>query len=1832
VKDTYSLKQISSGGEPCPVSLAGKWYGCCDFYNEYGPTEATVTAIETKVEAPSHLPLGKPIPNTGIYILDRDMNPVPIGVNGEIYIGGFGVARGYLNNPELTAEKFCLFFSPFTFHLSPLYKTGDLGRWLPDGNIEFSGRRDHQVKIRGFRIELGEIESRLLRHPGVKEAVVLAAGYGANKYLCAYIAVDPVGANDNTPDNTELRRYLSHFLPGYMIPPVFVPLDSIPLTPNGKIDRSALPEPEPMSKTDYVPCSDEIEATLLEIWCDVLNINRIGIDDNFFDLGGHSLKATLLISRVHKILDVRIPLAEVFKAPSIRGLARCVREMAGGKSRYASIEPSEKREYYPLSSAQKRLYILQQIKTGSTRYNMPAAVVLEGELDREKLAAVFQQLIRRHESLRTSFHTLGDTPVQKIHDPVDSRQWTVDSRGEPLCSPLEPEHIIPKFVRSFDLSQGSLLRVGLIKQKEQSHILVLDMHHIISDGISAALFQREFMTLYSGQNLPELRLQYKDYSLWQDISRNREKKSFEAQETYWFRQFEETLPVLNLPYDYPRPAIQEFTGEAVNFSIGNVDTEAVNRLAASANATLFMTLLSVFTILLSKFGSREDIAIGTPIAGRRHVDMESIMGMFVNTLVLRNNPSGEMPFREFLKEVRQTTLAAFENQDYPFEELVEKLSGKLPRDTGRNPLFDVMFALQNLDIPEVKIPGLALKPYRVKKETTLFDLTLTAAEIGKQLAFRLEYCTSLFKRETVERFACYFKTILSGAVKNPGVKISEIDILSPEEKQRLVDDFNDTKTAYPADKTIDQLVEEQANKNPDGIAVGFEEALITYKTLNRQAGILAARLRRKGIREERVVAVPAISSLETIISILAILKAGGTYMPVGDDLPGERKRYMINQTRAETFLALSLNEPFESFKPGNQPHNAAYILFTSGSTGRPKAVVVEHRGVVRLVKDTDYIRFKCSSGSGKADRVLQVGALDFDASTFEIWGALLNGLSLFLADRQKVLAAAVLKRTIETYDISVMLMTTPLFHQVCQAEIEVFRRLRHLLVGGDVLSPLHLGSVKKRFPYLAITNAYGPTENTVISTSFSIPGIFTGNMQNIPIGKPIANSTAYILDRHDRLVPVGVTGELCVGGDGLARGYLNDPELTAERFCLRRPGGRFLKKLPPWTPRKNFFSVYSVSSVAKKIYKTGDLARWLPGGNIQFLGRSDQQVKIRGYRIELGEIENHLLSHDEIKEVVVLAKGVGDKYLCAYIVPASPGAFGNGASAAEKISRYLSTGLPAYMIPSSIIPLEKIPLTVSGKVDRKALPEPEAVSISAYTGPRDEIEKKLALLWSEILLGGQGYSTIGIDDNFFHLGGHSLKAALLVSGIHKELKAQLPLAEIFKFPTIRQLAAVISFVENTAFTEIEKIEAREFYELSYQQKRLWTHQHRNPESCASNLPGRLRLLHKVDEGVIPGVLSKIIARHESFRTVFKEVKGQPVQRIEKNVEIPFKVIDISSLEGEEKKQALENIFLEEARTPFDLSCAPIFRSILVKVDPEFTEFIFTMHLIISDGWSLEILKKEFMGFYEKIRDGQRIEPEPLRLQYRDFAAWQNLRIKNPENKEEAHRFWLSKVEEGFPPLQLPWDFPGNKQGGDNNARVYRCVVREDSKKRLKTLAEAHHKTIFAVMFAVFNRLLARISGQQEIVCRVTGAGRDHVSLTSIGGYFTNHVLVKSHVKENENFIDFLNRVDSCTREALQHQVYPFERVLEDLRLEYPAVAVTFNFLTMYEQEKTIELENVDSYHSESVTDLKVPLTLQLIEYKNGIEIVCKYPKTGFKPSTVENLFSQYLEMLEEIID
>ena len=1475
------FRLLNSGGEALSPATVRLWRetagGVGKFLNTYGPTEATVTATAFEISAdwPGDavtVPIGKPLSGRTAYILDSHGQPVPIGVPGELYIGGTGVARGYLNRPELTAEKFI----PDPFSDDPdvrLYRTGDSCRWPPDdtiakGNIEFLGRIDTQVKIRGFRIECGEVENALLAHPDVREAVVDARGEGVDKQLVAWVVGtdDTVGATDvgatgrspvrdgpspvrdgPSPLRDELRAHLRGMLPDWMVPSVFVSVDTLPLTPSGKIDRKALPDPDTstLPNLTFVAPATPTEELLANLWAVVLKRETIGRHDNFFDLGGHSLLATQLASRIRDSFDVELPVHMVFEHPELSALAEAIESDSGLSPQLPPIEPQPANALRPLSFAQQRLWFLDRFETGGTAaYNIPTAVRFSGALDVDALQSSLHWMVERHESLRMAFPERGGEAGVAILSAADFQFPARDLRnlGGPTPGSQQLQQRIDEHAAMpFDLARGPLFRAEILqlakedgqpKDGQAVHVLLINMHHIISDGWSIGVFVREWQEAYiafAGGHRPTLvplPIQYSDYAHWQRQWLQGE--NLEQQSDYWREALEGIPELLALPTDYPRPAEQSYQGNHYSQTLSADVTIALNTLSRAQGVTLFMTLLAAFDILLSRYSGQDDICVGSPIANRTHTSTENLIGFFVNTLVLRTRLDPDQGFRALLQQVRQTCLGAYAHQDIPFETLVEQLNPT--RSLGHSPLFQVMLALQNTAPAKMELPGVAITPLKQAYPIAKFDLTLDIVEQDGQLYCNWEYATSLFTEQTIRRMGEHLEVLLRGIVEAPETPITQLPLLTEAERRRILE-WNDTQTPYPQDKCVHELFEEQVAQTPDAVAVVFpstgsgqgEDEKVSYFELNARANHLAHRLRGLGVGPEVLVGLFVERSVEMVVGLLAILKAGGAYVPLDPEYPEERLAFMAEDAGLEVLLChgatrervpectayvLDLDAESAAIAGENsanpaqlaRQNNLAYVIYTSGSTGKPKGVMVEHKGLTNLA----WAQMQ-AFGVTPEDQVLQFASLNFDASLEQIFSAFLGGAGLVLRGPEIWTVEECLQQ-VRQRNVTIAEFAPAYLHQFLEfclkdKDAPSTFPLQRLVTGGEALG-IASAILCQRLG-LPVFNTYGPTEAAITTTNFHLSGSEKITGTTAPIGRPIANTRVYILDPRLQPVPVGVPGELYIGGVGVARGYLNRQELTAERFIP-----------DPFSDDPDV-----------RLYRTGDSCRWLPDdtiakGNIEFLGRIDTQVKIRGFRIECGEVENALLAHPDVREAVVDARGEGvDKQLVAWVVGTddtvgatdvgatgrspvrdgrSPSVRATGGSPVQggrspvrdELRAHLRGMLPDWMVPSVFVSVDALPLTPSGKIDRKALPDPDADAFEIgreYVAPRDPVEDAICAVFAEVL----DVARVSVHDNFFALGGHSLSAVKALSSIDERLGVKLPLRALFECPTLVEVAMAV---------------------------------------------------------------------------------------------------------------------------------------------------------------------------------------------------------------------------------------------------------------------------------------------------------------------------------------------------------------------------------------------------------------------------------------------------------
>nr|WP_076863869.1 non-ribosomal peptide synthetase [Burkholderia pseudomallei] len=1363
------------GGEALPPALAERLLAHVPaIWNLYGPTETTVWSTVRRVTTPV-VDIGGPIANTQVYVLDERLRPAPIGVAGELYIGGAGVARGYLNRPELTRERFV--DDPFR-RGGRLYRTGDLARRRADGNLEYLGRNDFQVKIRGFRIELGEIEAQLAKAHGV-QGVALAARDTptADKRLVAYYVGDASAA--------ALREHAAARLPAYMVPAAYVRLAAWPLTPNGKLDRAALPAPddEAYARAEYEAPRGEHECKLAAIWRAVLQVERIGRHDDFFELGGHSLLAVRAITAMRDAFGSDTSLRDLFARPVLKDLAEHASTAA--RARDAAIPKVARGEPAPMSFAQQRLWFLARMGGLGDAYHMPIAVRLRGALDVDALQRALSRIVSRHDALRTTFALEGEQPVQRVHadDGAGLRLRIDDLRGCADAGARRARILAGQASEPFDLARGPLVRGALVREADDVHTLCVTIHHIVSDGWSIDVFCRELSELYRAfaggrpDPLPPLPVQYADYAAWQQ--RGIGGAALHAQAEYWRDALAGAPTLLELPTDRPRPPQPDYAGATVGLALDAPLTAGLRALARRHGATLFMTVFAAWSVLLSRLSRQTDVVIGTPSANRGHAQIEGLIGFFVNTIALRVDLDGAPTVAELLARVKARTLAAQQHQDIPFEHVVERVQPA--RSLSHSPVFQAMFAWQHASRGEMRLEGLRAEPLDDAARTIAkFDLTLSLRESGDAIDGGLEYASALFERATIERFAGYLRRLLEGMVADDTQRVDALPMLSRDERRDLIERRNATARPYPANSGVHRLFEAQAARTPDATAIVDGATTLDYRALDARANRIAHALAHAGVRAGDRVALHLEPSIGLVAAQLAVLKLGAAYVPVDVGNPPARKAFVAQDSGARLVLgdaaldwpaaagvpqrdlAALLAGPWPSDAPARAPQcggdTPAYVMYTSGSSGQPKGVLVTHRGIARLAVNSGYATFDAS------DRFAFASNPAFDASTFEVWTALLNGASIGIVKRDDLLDLGALAGKLSSIGVTCLFLTTALFNRCVSFDPAMFARLRCVISGGERADPAVYRKVMEAGPPRHLLNAYGPTETTTFAAVWEAEPR-TLAAQAAPIGRPIGNTSVYVLDAYGAPVPVGVTGEIHIGGPGVAQGYLNRPALSAERF-VRDPfvGGD------------------------ARMYRTGDLGRWRPDGMLDCIGRADFQVKIRGFRIELGEIEACLLEHGALAQAAVLARddgGDGGKTLVAYYVPRA-----GHEDGAPALRAHLAARLPEYMVPAAYVRLPAMPLTPNGKLERRALPAPDERSYVRrdYAAPQGEIETTLARIWAELF----GIERVGRHDGFFELGGHSLLAVRMVARVHDVLGVEVPLRALFADPVLHVFASAVA--------------------------------------------------------------------------------------------------------------------------------------------------------------------------------------------------------------------------------------------------------------------------------------------------------------------------------------------------------------------------------------------------------------------------------------------------------
>ncbi len=1828
--------------------------------NLYGPTEATIDVSYfncTDGLPRDIIPIGKPIDNICLYILDKNGRFLPAGIAGELHIAGIGLARGYLNRPQLTHDKF------IPLSLTPTestrgYKTGDLARWLPDGNIEFLGRIDFQVKIRGFRIELGEIENQLLKHPDIRESVVLLKeDSGGDKNLIAYFAanVELFG--------TELREYLLTFLPEYMIPAYFVQLQKIPLTPNGKVDRAALPTPGVNLET-YIAPRTPLETTLAELWAHILKMEKVGVTDKYFDLGGDSIKAIRLVSQINERLKTAIGMVDLYTHRTIASLAEkmalnpAVIDQTNQERIIADIQALKERitqdiqvgeniaDIYPMTDIEKGIAFYYLKHSGAGVYHDQFVYTLRyPDFDLPRMEKVLALMMAKHAILRTSFN-MGDydQPVNLVYkhlplplEYVDLSQQETTQQQEFILACKQADRKKP-----FNVSHPPLWRMTFFSLAKD-HILVLFIfHHAILDGWSVASLITEINNLYlklefepSFQPEP-LDCSYKDAVISEIVEKQRAQAV-----TFWKKELAD-YNRLDIFETVKSDVIAE-TMKSIRYDLGAELLEKLKTAAKNNNTSLKNIIFAAYIYLMNILSNEADVVVGN-VSNNRPVkpDGDKVLGCFLNTVPVRVLVPQGKSWREFICLIEEKMLELRHYERMPLFEIA-RVIGEKSKD--KNPIFDTLLNYRDFHVVKDILIG-PIKPVaeakpiltipRSEDTNTLFDFEVDVTR--DRLLLEPKFRALVMDSRTVEKSCLYFERIILQFINHPDALMSKNAIIPDAEKLQLLYEYNRTETPYASHKTMHQLFEEQVLRTPERVAVIDKDGIYqwTYQQLNSRANQLAHLLRKQGLTPAGLVAVMMDRSIHAVMALLGILKAGGAYVPMEPYLPDERIRKITESLAIQSILTNEAQllkvgrivqtlpllahvfcldfldpsaselctgkelfgpqdikrEAVDNLPPTSKSEDISYIIFTSGSTGTPKGVVETHRPVINVIEWVNK-----TFHVGYPDKLLFVASLSFDLSVYDIFGILATGACLRVVAAEDIKNPSTLLHIIMTEAITfwdsapaALQQLVPFFHEVATYPHPSVLRL--VFLSGDWIPVTMPDALRDAFTGVKVISLGGATEATVWSNYYPID-IVDPSWPSIPYGNPIQNARYYILDAHLEVCPFRVPGDLFIGGQCLALEYINDAQLSAYKFIPN-----------PYVP-------------GEKMYRTGDIARWLEEGYMQFLGRKDHQVKIRGYRIELGEIESQLLNHPAINDGIVLDRvdGSGNKYLCAYYVCKS----GAAILDKEELKEHLSRELPEYMIPAYFIPIEKVPLTPNGKLDRNALPEPEVRgdSASVYVAPENETQEKLLSIWAHVL--GLPAESIGIDADFFELGGHSLNATMVISRIHKELNVKVPLAEIFNSPTLRDLSSTVKSLSSQLYDAIEPAEKKEYYPLSSAQRRLYITHHRDTESLSYHIHHIFYLQGTLKQATFENAFMQLIKRHESFRTSFDLVAQQPVQRIHDDVEFRVQHFSIP-----------EDAWAKFSR-PFQLSRAPLLRVGLTAMENDKYLVLIDMHHIITDFVSTQILMNDFVTFYRGEPEDQK---KPLEIQYKDYAKWQNDMYESPAMKSQE-QYWLNKFADGLPILNLPTDYsrpPIQRFEGN----VIKDKIDETLTAKLNEFALRHGVTRYMVLMAVFSILLAKYSNQDDIIFGSPIAGRDRPDLEAIVGMFVNVLLMRNLIDTKKEFVDYLAAVKFNTLQAFNNQDYSIDLLAEKLQIKRqpgrnPLYEVIFALTIPENANQHLPDLKITPFAYPDET-IKTDLRFGVVDFHDKIEINLTYSTTLFKCETATEMLRNYKDILIQVLN
>lgn len=1788
--DLSNVKVLNLAGEPFPLDIANKLAKTSiEVRNLYGPSEDTTYSTYYRLKKEVYIgsvPIGKPIANTRAYILDHNLELLPVGVTGKLYLSGTGVTKGYINRPELTSEKYV--DNPFEKG-AKMYDTGDLVRWMTDGDIEFLGRKDDQVKLRGYRIELGEIENKISDFSEhIQQVVVVVKNYQGEDALVAYYV------EKNLINKSDLRTYLVAHLPSYMIPNHFVRIMEIPLTPNGKVNKKALPDIDvsDVVRETYVAPVTQTQEKLVTIWEEIIGIQHIGIKDNFFELGGHSLMISQMFNTVRKTMNKSIPFKAFYSNPTIESVSNLFKD-----DEFVPIEKAAVSNSYILTPSQHRLWLLSQLEEANQAYLITGALSLDGNIVVEDFTKSFNYVVDRHEILRTYFKNNEEGVLQQYIIPTS--EFDYDLAIEDFSQLDAPLVAVEKYIeeqqkKNVDLSKGPLFSASLLKTGNKSFVFFLSMHHIISDGWSLEVLTSEVMESYrqlrsqQSISLPDLSVQFKDYAVW--LAEEHKKTVLKQARDYWLAVFQGELPVLELPSYTSRPLIKTYSGSELNYVYSKETLVRLKTFSKKHQTTLFMTLMAAVKTLLFRYSNQRDIIIGTPIAGREHPDLESQIGLYLNTLAIRTHLGERDSFLEVLQKEKQQLLDAYSYQEYPFDQLVSQLN--LKRDTSRSPLFDVMVVLQNqrqlLDFENKKgLAGIVIDEFEIKRETTQFDVSFVFIEKENGLSLELSYNTDIYEERFIKGIFSHLENIINQIVVSPDIAIETIDFLTDGEKQTITESFNNTEVHFEKECTIIDLFNRQVLDTPDNLAVICNNEYVSYSVLHKKSNQLAHYLLQNNeIHPEDLIAVKLDRNEWLIVSLLAILKTGAAYVPIDKEYPEARIQYILKDTNANIVIdERFLNDFFaENGLPTYAPEikliptQIAYVIYTSGSTGKPKGVMIAHQSLVNLC-----LWHKEVYDVNESSRGTLFSGIAFDASVWEIYPYLLSGACLYPINNQEIrLDVNKLVSYFKDHEITHAYVPSKICQElIAQNNTDVKTTI---LTGGEALK-------YSKTTTLQVYNNYGPTENTVVTSYYNCKNELK---ENVPIGKPIANTKVYILSENLTIQPIGVIGELCISGAGLSRGYLGLPELTQEKFI------------------KHPFDKEGV------LYKTGDLARWLPDGNLEFIGRKDQQVKIRGHRIELGEIEYAITGYSEhISQAVVVLQEINqEKMLVSYYVVSA-------SIDKSELREYLLTQIPGYMIPGYFLEIEAVPLTANGKIAVDKLPRVTNADIvrKEHVPPTNDVEKQVVEIWKELLQ----LDNIGITDDFFELGGHSLLLNKLLNEYHSAFNKKLDLKEIYAKTTLIDHAKLLKEKTVSGFHEIEKVNEQEYYELSPSQVRFWLLYKIQGKSREFNIYSKLPLPKNLNIKVFESAFNELLERHEILRTIFREDKGTPKQKI-----ISYTPMQVSYLETDAAHEVAKEIYNHE----FDLASFPLFKIALVKEHNDLMLF-FNIHHSICDGWSVGIIYQELMEIYQaKLLDKTPNIPQ-VEIHYKDYSHWINNLLVGDRNMKSQLAYWKEQLSGEIPYLQLPVDYANKVKSSATKSAYYTVYLENELKLRIKELSTKQKCSVFALFVATLKILLNRLISENDIVIGVPAANRNHHQLKNMVGCFLNTLMLRDTVDPDISFQDFLLNVNHTLMDGLANQNYPFEQLLQELNIprdqnRFPISSVFLNMLD-FEAKSTEVINDFNALDGDLEASPKFDFECYLKSYSNGYEINCVYNSELFTKETIAYWMDAYVSIIHQAV-